>query len=64
LKRCTGVWPFILAAARLAIGRRIQIGVAPPYIVIYEHDKLRDAVTILRIVHGRRRITGKLLRGA
>jgi plasmid stabilization system protein ParE len=33
----------------------------PPYIVIYDHEQAADLVTVLRIVHGRRRITGKLL---
>jgi plasmid stabilization system protein ParE len=34
-----------------------------PYIVIYRHTEAADTVTILRIVHGRRRITGTLLSG-
>jgi hypothetical protein len=31
--------------------------------VIYKHDEADDAIKVLRIVHGRRKITGKLLRG-
>jgi plasmid stabilization system protein ParE len=32
-----------------------------PYIVIYEHDPAGETVIVLRIVHGRRKITGDLL---
>jgi toxin ParE1/3/4 len=48
-------------APRPAIGPPIRIGIVSPYIVIYEHDARQDIVSILRIVHGRRRITGELL---
>lgn len=48
-------------APRPALGPRIRIGVVSPYIVIYRHIEAADTVAILRIVHGRRRITGKLL---
>jgi len=49
-------------APRPAIARHARIGVVSPYIVIYEFDAVTsDAVTIMRIVHGHRRITGKLL---
>jgi plasmid stabilization system protein ParE len=49
---------------RPTIGRHIRIGIVAPYIVIYEHIRANDTVTIFRIVHGRRKITGKLLRGS
>jgi toxin ParE1/3/4 len=45
---------------RPALGPNIRIGVVPPYIVIYEHAAA-DVVTVLRILHGRRRISPKLL---
>lgn len=48
---------------RPAVGLNIRIGVVRPYVVLYEHDQLNDIVTIFRIVHGKRKITGKLLRG-
>ncbi len=51
-------------APRPAIAPHVRIGIVSPYIVIYEFDRAIDAVTILRIVHGRRRITGEILRGA
>jgi toxin ParE1/3/4 len=50
-------------APRPAIGHHIRIGIVSPYIVIYEYDKVSDMVTIFRFVHGRRRITGKMLTG-
>jgi toxin ParE1/3/4 len=46
---------------RPALGQSIRIGVVSPYIVIYRNEG-DDTVTVLRIVHGRRRITGKMLR--
>ncbi len=48
-------------APRPALGSRVRIGIVSPFIVIYEHDASMDLVTILRIVHGNRRITEKLL---
>ena len=51
-------------APRPRIGADIRIGVVSPYIVIYRHSPAYDAVTVLRIVHGRRRITGTMLRRA
>jgi toxin ParE1/3/4 len=50
-------------APRPAIGRHVRIGIVSPYVVIYERDRMRDLVTIFRVVHGRRRISGNLLRG-
>ncbi len=46
---------------RPAIGQNIRIGIVSPYIVIYRYSERDDTVTVLRLVHGRRRITGKLL---
>ena len=48
-------------APRLALGPHVRIGIVPPYIVIYEHDPANDTVIILRIVHGRCKISGALL---
>jgi toxin ParE1/3/4 len=48
-------------APRRALGSDIRIGIVSPYIVIYRHRADDDTVTVLRIVHGRRRITGALL---
>jgi toxin ParE1/3/4 len=49
-------------APRPAIGPDIRIGVVRPYIVIYRYVAGSDTATVLRIVHGRRQISGALLR--
>jgi toxin ParE1/3/4 len=48
---------------RPLLGPHVRIGIVPPYIVIYDHEPAADLVIILRIVDGRRRITGNLLTG-
>ena len=49
-------------ARRPAISPFARIGVVPPYLVIYEFDPASAGpVTIQRIVHGRRKITGRML---
>ena len=50
-----------IGAPRPALGQNIRIGVVSPYIAIYRHTEDDDTLTVLRIVHGRRRITGRLL---
>ena len=49
-------------APRPKIGPDIRIGVVAPYIIIYRHSESDNAVVVLRIVHGRRKITGQMLR--
>ncbi len=46
---------------RPALGRLVRIGLVSPYNVIYEYVEAGDAVTIMRIVHGRHRITRRML---
>jgi plasmid stabilization system protein ParE len=46
---------------RPGLGPDIRIGVVSPYIAIYRHVADDDTVTVLRLIHGRRRIGGKLL---
>ncbi len=46
---------------RPKLGRFIRIGLVSPYVVIYRHIPDDDRVAIIRIVHGRRRITRRLL---
>lgn len=50
-------------ALRPPLGMHIRICVVSPYVVIYEHIEADDTVVIMRIVHGRRKITRKFLRG-
>ena len=48
---------------RPMIGAQIRIRVVPPYVVIYKHTDFENTITVLRVVHGRRKISGKLVRG-
>jgi toxin ParE1/3/4 len=50
-------------APRPKLGSGIRIGIVSPYLVIYRHGDPEGLVSVLRIVHGSRRITGELLRG-
>lgn len=49
-------------APRFILGPHVRICVVSPYVVIYEYRETTDIVTIMRIVHGRRKITRRLLR--
>jgi toxin ParE1/3/4 len=51
-------------APRPRLGSEIRIGIVSPYIVIYRHTEADNLVTVLRIVHGSRKITAELLGGA
>ncbi len=42
---------------RPKLGRFIRIGLVSPYAVIYRHVPDDDLVAVIRILHGRRRIT-------
>ena len=48
-------------APRPALGRLVRIAIVSPYNIIHEYIEADDAVTIMRIVHGRRRITRRML---
>src|SRR5690349_12492812 len=50
-----------MGSLRPAIGDDVRIAIVAPYIVIYAFDPVPDAVTVLRVLHGRRNITRKLL---
>ncbi|MGZ3305308.1 MAG: type II toxin-antitoxin system RelE/ParE family toxin [Asticcacaulis sp.] len=39
-----------------------RIGIVSPYVVLYTYSEAYDTATIIRVVHGARRITRKLLR--
>jgi toxin ParE1/3/4 len=47
---------------RPVLGINIRIGIVSPYIVIYRQNAIDNTVTVLRIVHGRRHISGRMLR--
>lgn len=50
-----------IGAPRPKLGPHARIGIVPPYVAIYDHEG--DTVTVLRVLHGRRNITAKLIRG-
>lgn len=49
-------------APRPSLGKHVRICVVSPYVVIYEHISADETVTIMRVAHGRRRITRKFVR--
>jgi plasmid stabilization system protein ParE len=46
---------------RPQLGSHVRIWIVAPYVLIYELSESEDVVTVLRIVHGRRKIAGSLL---
>ena len=48
-------------APRPKLGRFIRIGLVSPYVVVYRHVPDDDLVAVIRILHGRRRITRRTL---
>ena len=51
-------------AARPAYGRHDRTGLVWPYVVAYRHVPDSDLFGVIRVLHGSRRISRKLLAGA
>ncbi len=51
-------------APRPKYGRHVRIGLVWPYVVAYRHVPNSDLVGIIRVLHGSRHITRKLLASA
>ena len=51
------------AQTRPRLGARVRFGIVQPYNIVYAYNSETDEVTILRVLHGRRRITRKLVQG-
>jgi toxin ParE1/3/4 len=49
-----------LGAPRPKLGPKARIRVVSPYVVIYDHDN--DGAIVLRVLHGHRKITRRLVR--
>ncbi len=47
---------------RPGVARQTRMGVVSPYILLYRYLRADDIVLVQRVVHGARRITGKMLR--
>lgn len=48
-------------APRPDLGENVRIAVVAPYVVIYRHIEAEDGVQILRMLHGKRDITKRLI---
>ena len=46
---------------RTALGRLVRIAIVAPYAIIHEYIEADDVVTVMRILHGRRQITRRML---
>lgn len=46
---------------RPALGRKARISIVYPYVLIYDYDDGGDTLVLLRILHGRRNITKRLV---
>jgi toxin ParE1/3/4 len=51
-----------LGTRRPALGADTRVGIVRPYILIYEYTSADDTLTLLRIIHGKRNITRRLIR--
>jgi plasmid stabilization system protein ParE len=51
-------------APRPRLGEHVRICVVSPYTIFYEHAEGDDEVMIMRIAHGRRKVSRRFLRGA
>lgn len=51
-----------IGPGRPRLGEGVRISVVALFVVIYAHDGTTQTATVLRIVHGKRRITRRLLR--
>ena len=51
-------------APRPRLGEHVRICVVSPYTIFYEYAEGDDEVIIMRIAHGRRKVSRRFLRGA
>jgi plasmid stabilization system protein ParE len=54
-------WPES-GAPRPHLGEDVRIAVVSPYVLIYQYSRGDDTLVVLRMLHGRRNITDRLLR--
>ncbi len=50
-----------MGAPRKSLGTAVRVFVVSPYLVVYDYAPEPDTVTLLRILHERRRITASML---
>ncbi len=46
---------------RPQLGAKARIGISHPYIIVYDYVPDQDVVVVLRVLHGHRKITKRLL---
>jgi toxin ParE1/3/4 len=51
-----------IGTRRPALGADTRVGIVRPYILIYDYTADTDTLTLLRIVHGKRNITRRLMK--
>lgn len=51
-----------IGAPRANLGRSIRINIVAPYNVYSKYDPATDTVRVLRVLHGRRKITRRMMR--
>ena len=51
-----------LGVRRPALGANARIAIVPPYVLIYDYPDTADTLTLLRVLHGKRDITRRLIR--
>ena len=49
-------------APRPGLGELTRLAIVAPYLIFYDYDEATDTILLLRILHGRRNITQRLLR--
>jgi toxin ParE1/3/4 len=47
---------------RLALGPNTRIAIVLPYVLIYDYSEIHDHLVLLRVLHGRRKMTERLLK--
>lgn len=47
---------------RPALGPDTRIAIVLPYVLVYDYSEPRDHLVLLRVLHGRRRMTERLLK--
>jgi toxin ParE1/3/4 len=52
-----------IGSPRSDLGADARVTMIKPYLLIYDHYRDQDLVIVLRVVHGRRKITMELIRG-
>jgi toxin ParE1/3/4 len=51
-----------MGAPRPQLGRSARMAIVWPYLLVYDYVGVDDTLTLLRVLHGRRKITPELLR--